>query len=201
MFSTFAIATMYAISSNHEPVYTGRSSVRWDATGMLLVDPVYTGIPLGDPANIAGHTGTPLEKLSWSCHTEMPLEKLWLLQPTLEHHWMDYNSPYTLPGTYDKQSGIHASLKWKDDGTPNSKWTGLRKISFTWSLLLSICIPVLLFKRVSTSTSLSVCLGYEQNYSFYVLRGCSTNEISLAPTTLTIPVVYIRGCMLGSDLT
>ena len=34
-----------------EPVYTGWSSVHWNATGVPLVDPVYTGIPLGHPAN------------------------------------------------------------------------------------------------------------------------------------------------------
>ena len=34
-----------------EPVYTGCSSVHWNATGMPLVGPVYTGIPLGHPAN------------------------------------------------------------------------------------------------------------------------------------------------------
>ena len=34
-----------------EPVYTGWSSVHWNATGMPMVDPVYTGIPLGHPAN------------------------------------------------------------------------------------------------------------------------------------------------------
>ena len=34
-----------------EPVYTGWSSVHWNITGMPLVDPVYTGIPLGHPAN------------------------------------------------------------------------------------------------------------------------------------------------------
>ena len=33
-----------------EPVYTGWSSIHWNATGMPLVDPVYTGIPLGDTA-------------------------------------------------------------------------------------------------------------------------------------------------------
>ena len=43
-----------------EPMYTGWSSVHWNATGMPLVDPVYTGIPL--------------EKLSWN-------------SPTLECHW------------------------------------------------------------------------------------------------------------------
>ena len=42
------------------PVYTGWSSVHWNATGMPLVDPVYTGLPL--------------EKLSWN-------------SPTLECHW------------------------------------------------------------------------------------------------------------------
>ena len=31
--------------------------------------------------------------------------------------------------------------------------------------------------------------------------GCKSNEISLAQTTLTIAVVYIRGRMLGNDLT
>ena len=43
-----------------EPVYTGWSSVHWNATGMPLIDPVYTGIPL--------------EKLNWN-------------SPTLECHW------------------------------------------------------------------------------------------------------------------
>ena len=36
---------------------------------------------------------------------------------------------------------------------------------------------------------------------FLCIWGCKSNEISLAQTTLTIAVVYIRGRMLGSDLT
>ena len=77
-----------------EPVYTGWSSVHWNATGMPLVDPVYTGIPLDHPANTCRYTGTPLEKLSWNsphwnatgetltfaAYTGTPLEGLW--QPT-----------------------------------------------------------------------------------------------------------------------
>ena len=52
-----------------EPVYTGWSSVHWNATGMPLVDPVYTGIPL--------------EKLSWNSRT-------------LECHWRNLlNPPHT----------------------------------------------------------------------------------------------------------
>ena len=62
-------------------------------------------------------------------------------------------------------------------------------------------MPVLLFTHVSTSTLLCACLWYEHHYSFLCIWGCKSNEISLAQTTLTIPVVYIRGRMLGSDLT
>ena len=66
-FFIFYIRPTHTISSDTlgynpypEPVYTGWSSVHWNATGMPLVDPVYTGIPL--------------EKLSWN-------------SPTLECHW------------------------------------------------------------------------------------------------------------------
>ena len=52
----FVSRALTATTSNRpipypEPVYTGWSSVHWNATGMPLVDPVYTGKPLGDPAN------------------------------------------------------------------------------------------------------------------------------------------------------
>ena len=57
-----------------EPVYTGLSSVHWNATGMPLVDPVYNGIHWATERILAGYTGTPLEKLSWN-------------SPTLECHW------------------------------------------------------------------------------------------------------------------
>ena len=52
----------------------------------------------------------------------MPLEKLWLLHPILEHHWRYFNSPYTQAHIIN-QSSIHSSLKWQDDGAPSSKWT------------------------------------------------------------------------------
>ena len=61
-------------------------------------------------------------------------------------------------------------------------------------------IPVLLFKHVNTSTSLCACLGHENHYRVCVFHVASTVEVSLAQTTLAI-VVYIMGCMLGSDLT
>ena len=53
-----------------EPVYTGWSSVHWIATGMPLVDPVYTGIPL--------------EKLSWNSST---LECHWRNLVESAPHW------------------------------------------------------------------------------------------------------------------
>ena len=61
-----------------EPVYTGWSSVHWNATGMPLFDPVYTGIPLEKTYLKQPHTGMPLEKLSW-------------IRPTLGCHWRNSN--------------------------------------------------------------------------------------------------------------
>ena len=69
----------------------------------------------------------------------MPLEKLWILQPTLEHHCKDCNSPHTQAHIV-KQISIHASWKWQDGRTPSSEWTGLCKLSFY--------LPVMFFKRV-----------------------------------------------------
>ena len=99
------------------------------------------------------------------------------------------------------QSSIHASLKWQDGGIPVSKWTGLCIFSLYLEFTALQWMPVLLLTYVSTSTLLCACLWYEHHYSFLCIRGCKSNEISLAQTTLTIAVVYIRGRMLGSDLT
>ena len=169
-------------------MYTGRSSVHWNATGMALVDSVYNGIPL--------------EKLSW-------------IRPTLECHRrnsyfcsLHWNTTggtvtaHTRPDTYlSMQGSIHASLKWQAGRTPVSKWTGLCIFSLYLEFTALQWIPVLLLTHVSTSTLLCACLWYEHHYSFLCIWGCKSNEISLAQTTLTIPVVYIRGRMLGSDLT
>ena len=97
------------------------------------------------------------------------------------------------------QSSIDASLKWQDGGTRVSKWTGLCIFSLYLEFTALQWIPVLLLTHVSTSTLLCACLWYEHHYSFCV--GCKSYEITLARTTLTIPVVYIRGGILGSDLT
>ena len=109
-----------------EPVYTGWSSVHWNATGMPLVDPVYTG--------------TPLEKKLKQPHTGMPLEKLSWIRPTLGCHWRNSNfysihwnatggtvTAHTRPDAYSLTCRVSsiASLKWQDGGTPVSKWIGL----------------------------------------------------------------------------
>ena len=54
---------------NPEPVFTGWSSVRWNTTGMPLVDSVYTGIPQGDPTNTCRVHWNTIEKISWNCPT------------------------------------------------------------------------------------------------------------------------------------
>ena len=99
------------------------------------------------------------------------------------------------------QSSIHASLKWQDGGTPVSKWIGLCIFSLYMEFTALQRMPVLLLTHVSTSTLLCACLWYEYHYSFCVFGVASKKKNSLAQTTLTIPVAYIWGRMLGSYLT
>ena len=144
---------------------------------MPLVDPVYTEIPLGD---LVGYTGTPLEKLSWNCptlechwtnlfaYTGTTLETLSSNWPTMgchlsSLHWNTTGGTVTDPHTQvhiDKQSNIHASLKWQDGGTSPIKWTGLCKFSFYLEFTALQWIPDLLLKHVSTSTSLCAYLWW-----------------------------------------
>ena len=49
-----------------EPVYTGWSSVYWNATGMPLVAQCTLGYHWATQRILAGYNGTPLEKLSWN---------------------------------------------------------------------------------------------------------------------------------------
>ena len=155
-----------------------------------LAGPVYTGMPLefhwltqctlgyhwATQRILAGYTGTPWKNLvetapRWNAtgETLMPLEKLQLLQPTLEHHWRDCDSPHTPRHIYlSMQSSIHASLKWQDGGTLVSKWTGLCIFSLYLEFTALQWMPVLLFTHVSTSILFCVCLWYEHHYSFCV---------------------------------
>ena len=196
-------------------MYTGSSSEHWNTTGTPLVDPVYTGIPLGDPANTCRvqwsttrktwlkhpHTGMQLDNLSWKCPT---LECHWRNSSFCSLHWNTTGgtvTAHTRPAHIVKQSSIHASMKWQDGGTPTIKWLGICKCSLYLEFSALQWLSVLLLTHVSTSTSPCPCLPYEHHYSFLCIWGCKSNEISLTQTTLTIPVVYIRGWMLGSDLT
>ena len=157
---------------------------------MPLVDPVYTGIPLGDPTNIAGYTGIALEKLvetaaHWNAtgetltiatYTGTPLEGL--SQPAQVHI-----------------GRVASILVWNDKMTREQAANGQVSINsaFTCSLLLSnayqFCssnIWVLQHHYVH-ALDMSTCIVC------LCIWGCSTNEISLAQTTRAIPVVYLRG--------
>ena len=173
---------------------------------MPLVDSVYIGIPLGDSVNIAVYTGTPLEKLSWNCPT---LECYWRNSDYCSLHWNTLEGLWQPKHTHAhivKQSSIHASLKWHDDGTTSSKWTGLWYSSFYLEFTALRCIRVLLFKHVNTSTSLCARPGYEHYYTFCVFGfqikwdQLSSNK-SLFLTRHSRCTVYIRACKLESDLT
>ena len=101
----------------------------------------------------------------------MPLGKLWLLQPALEHHWRDCNSPHTQVHM-NKHSGIHASLKWQDGGTTSRKWSALCKFSFyleftslQWLSVLSLILWVLQLHRACaadmSAIKVFVCFGLQ----------------------------------------
>ena len=111
-----------------EPVYTGWSSVHWNSTGMSLVDPVYTGIPLGDPANtFRVHWNTTGKIYMKQFHTGMPLEKLSWKRPILGCHWRNSNfcrlhwntiggtvTVHTRPDTYVKACRVASMPVWND---------------------------------------------------------------------------------------
>ena len=141
---------------------------------------------------LAGYTGTLLEKLSWNCPT---LECHWRNciaaytgtppppPPTPPPPPPPHPSPPpptptppplhppTPPHTHTHrymQGSIHPSLKWQDGGTTSCMWTDVCKFSFYLGFTALQCIPVLLFKHVSTSTSFCACLEYEHHYSFCI---------------------------------
>ena len=118
-------------------------------------------------------------------------------------HWNTTGGTVTVhthPAHTVTKSSIHASLRWQDGGTPSSKWAGLCTCNFYCGFTALYWIPVLLLKRVSASTPLSACLGYEHHFSFCVF-GVAVQMKSAKRKQLTIPVVYIKCCILGSDLT
>ena len=183
-----------------EPVHTGWASVHWNATGIPLVDSL--GYHWATKRVLACYTGTPPAKLSWNCPT---LECRWRSSDYCGLHWN------TTEGTVRahthtqahivKQSSIHASLKWQDGGTTSSKWTGLCKFSFYLGVYCSaIDISSLLQTCGYFNFTLCMLWIWSPLWLFYIC-GWSSNEISLAQTTLVVLVVYVRGCMLGSDLT
>ena len=150
-----------------EPVYTGWSSVHWNATGMPFVDPVYTGIPLGDAASTCRiHWNTTGKKVETAPHRNATGETLTIAAYTGKP--LGLQQSIHIQAHIVKQNSIHASLKWQDGGTTISKWTALCKFSFYFEFTALQWIPVLFFKRVSTSTLLCACLRCEQHYSFCI---------------------------------
>ena len=148
-----------------------------------LVGPVYIRMPLEchwltqytlgylwkTQRILVGYTGTPLGKLSWNYPHWNATEESLTIAATLEHNWRGYDSPHTQAHIV-KQTSSHASLKWQDVWTSSSKWRDLCKFSFYLEFTALQCIPVLFFKRVSTSTSLHVCFWYERIIVFVYLE-------------------------------
>ena len=87
----------------------GKHNISPTLSQCTLAGPVYTGMPLechwltqctlgyhwATQRIVAGYTGTPLEKLSWHSPHWNATGGTLTLQPTLEHHWRDCDSPDT----------------------------------------------------------------------------------------------------------
>ena len=161
---------------------TGLPSVHWDTTGRP--NEYLQGTLEHHWKNLvetAPHWNATGETWLKPHHTGMPLEKLYLLQPTLEHHRRDCDRPHTPQHIkLSMQGSIHASVKWQDGGTPVSKWTGLCIFSLYLEFIALQWIPFLPLTRVTTSTSLCACLWYKHHYSFFVYLGLQVkwNQLS-----------------------
>ena len=142
------------------------SNVHWNATGIPLVDPKYTGIPLEIQRILARYTGTPLEKLSLN---NSSLGCNWRNSKFCRLHWNTTGGTLTAPthtqAEIVKQSSIHVSFKWQDSGTPINQFTCLCKFGLYSEFTALQWISFLLLTHVSTSKSLCACLWYEHHYS------------------------------------
>ena len=116
----------------------------------IYIGQVYTGMPLDyhgltqcalgyhwvTPVYTRGYTGTSIEKLKLS-HSGIPLEKLYSLQPTLEHHWGDLNllkiswKSHTGKLVLRILSGIPSNISYRRDSIPIRKgFSSLLAFSF-----------------------------------------------------------------------
>ena len=194
----------------HWTDHTGRPlepQVHWDATGTTLSDASTQWCPSGDPVLICiigthwKATGRPLEArwlptiispVAFQCTLGSKFQAHWIATGLpLQDHWLSVRDT-----TWGRWGSIHASLKWQDGGTSNNKWGGLCKFGFYLEFTALLCVTGLRFKRVRNSTLFSACFGYEHKVYFLCIWGCS-----LFQTVFAMPVIYIRGCMLSSDLT
>ena len=151
----------------HEKTYTGMTEWRW---GNLIHCQQYSGIQY----NIV-EVKHFIKRYKWypsSLHVSFHVRAF--NESTLY-------PPNLIPTTRAQrvnQSSVSASLKQQDDGTPSSKWIGLCNFSFFLEFTAMQRITVLVYKCVSTSSSLSASFWYDHHYGFCVW-GYSSNEISI----------------------
>ena len=115
-----------------EPVYTGWSTVHWNATGWPSVHWDTTGRSSDFLQGTLEHYWNNLVEaaLHWNATGET------IFQPTLGHHWTDCNSPHT---PRHMLSRVASMPIWNDKMAGHQSASGQSSVNsdFTWSLLLS----------------------------------------------------------------
>ena len=145
---------------------------------MPLVDPVYTGIPLGAPTNTAGYTGTPLEKLSSNCPT---LECHWTIAAYIGTSLEGRNSPHTR--RHIELSRVAPIRVWNDKMAAHqaTNWQVSVNSAFTWSLLL--------------------CNGYQFcSSNVWVLQHHSVHALDMSTTGTTLVDASTQWCPNGNPV-
>ena len=140
-------------------------------TGMPLVDPVYTGITLGDPLSTCRVYWNTTGKHSLNC-------------ATLEYHWRnsDYCSLHwsTTEGNVAAHTQTQAYIVKQGSIHASLKWQNGGATSSRWTGPCKFSF-----------WSLLLC----NRYQF-----CSSN-VWVLQHDLDMSTIYIKGCMMGSDLT
>ena len=127
--------------------------------------------------------------------------------PGMHHGTCVMHVPWCMSGSLNHDGGVNRSRHSRSMRNSQFDVSGKRPIAsgrfigITW-LITYFHIPLPWASVHCGYFNINLCISWIwASLWFLCIWGHKSNEIRLAQTTLTISVVYIRSCMLGSDLT